>query len=282
MRTKLLQHICESSPDRAVNEDRVGWLDTTAWIIDGATGLTEERLLPGETDAAFFADIVFSAFEEHLRSPASGLWCLVSESIKEAFDANANFSAEKSIELPAAAAAGVRLDGFVLETFNIGDCVTLIRDREGGVCRFGSSEVQKFDNRVVALMTALREQGFEYPSITQHMKRQIAINRMSANTQEGYWVIDPTSKWIDHVQTNRTNVEGPCQLLLMSDGFYRARDVYNIFSTDSALFTEALLSDGLKRIQNRIREIEKRDTNCEAYPRIKASDDSSALLIEIH
>lgn len=37
------------------NEDRVGQIGTTAWVIDGATDLLEVPILPGPSDATWFA-----------------------------------------------------------------------------------------------------------------------------------------------------------------------------------------------------------------------------------
>src|SRR3982751_887037 len=49
-----------------VNEDVAGYGTLSAWVLDGATGLADGRLLPGPSDAAWLAD----AYDDLLRTHA--------------------------------------------------------------------------------------------------------------------------------------------------------------------------------------------------------------------
>ena len=47
-----------SQPSGAVNDDGIDVLDRMAWVLDGATGISSDRLLPGPSDAAWFCSTI--------------------------------------------------------------------------------------------------------------------------------------------------------------------------------------------------------------------------------
>ena len=53
---KIIDRISKASPDALVNEDAIGATSTCAWVIDGATGVSERPpMVAGTTDAGWLA-----------------------------------------------------------------------------------------------------------------------------------------------------------------------------------------------------------------------------------
>src|SRR5262249_56203680 len=61
-RFELLDRISE--PGQSINEDRGSALPGAAWVIDGVTGMSPQRLFPGPSDAAWLAATADSAMHD--------------------------------------------------------------------------------------------------------------------------------------------------------------------------------------------------------------------------
>lgn len=274
-----LDAFCEAGPGRA-NEDRAGTTESAAWVLDGTTGLSQRRLLPGPSDAAWFVDTV----DRTLRSLPTdldmpGLLRQMGRSVRREMEAALLGLEGGDLERPAASLALARCrDDGSLELANVGDCRILHRDRRGTVTAFGSSPVSELDRQVVAELVRLRAQGVEsYTEAWSHLVDVIRRNRTLANRDGGYWVIDHTERWLPQVQHRLLPWCHGEHLLLLSDGFYRLVDTFG-FWTDTALF-EAALDGGLAELGRQLRATEKGDPECRSYPRIKVHDDATALLV---
>ena len=67
MRLQVIEAVCQ--PAGAVNEDRWGVHDDKAvWVLDGATGLAAQRVLPGPSDALWLVERI----DAGLRQAAAG------------------------------------------------------------------------------------------------------------------------------------------------------------------------------------------------------------------
>jgi hypothetical protein len=70
----------------------------------------------------------------------------------------------------------------------------------------------------------------------------------------------------------------PESILLCTDGFYRAVDVYGIFD-DAQLIPACLEPGGVERVLRSIRAVEAEDPDCTKHMRFKPADDASAIIL---
>ena len=72
----------------ALNEDRIGQASGLAWVIDGATDVAAERLLPGGSDAAWLAEALDAELRIRVHQGLSldALLVAAGESIAQRFD----------------------------------------------------------------------------------------------------------------------------------------------------------------------------------------------------
>ena len=67
---KVIDRISNSSPNALVNEDAVGATSAGAWVIDGATGVSDRPpLVAGTTDAAWLAGQLNAELQATLDRP---------------------------------------------------------------------------------------------------------------------------------------------------------------------------------------------------------------------
>src|SRR5256885_13883250 len=73
--------VCE--PSGKVNEDIAGSTKTAAWVMDGATGLGDEKLLPGESDAAWLVQRVDAFLRAYADDASLGMAELFAAAIED-------------------------------------------------------------------------------------------------------------------------------------------------------------------------------------------------------
>ena len=266
------------------NDDATGGTDHAVWVIDGATGLTAKRQLPGTSDAAWLAKKIHS-FMHSVQPPIdpgevmSGLADYVETEFEQERSAA---KAKDAIEAPSAALSFAALAGDKILLGNIGDCRALIKLPAEPLIVFGSSPNNLIEEKLIAALVA-RQQDNDKPmsELWQDMLPDIQVARSFVNRdadQGGYGVIDPSPRWLAHMQFKSIPVTPGTRLLLMSDGLERLVD-FNRYTFET-LFAAAW-DNGLQVLVEEVRTIEESDPECRVFPRMKPMDDASAVLAEI-
>jgi hypothetical protein len=88
--------------------------------------------------------------------------------------------------------------------------------------------------------------------------------------------LDIPGEGIVHVQTTLVEATDIETVLLCTDGYYRLVDTYHT-RTDQSLLSDSV-NIGVAAMLRQIHEIERRDEHCLEFPRIKPSDDATAVL----
>jgi hypothetical protein len=273
-----------SIPGGVTNEDGGGSGVHFAWLLDGATGLPQQRLLPGDSDAEWLVSESCS-FLERLTggSPAAHHLGALSAFLSSRFQAARVRapSPDRLEELPSASLAFAAIEGQLLEIANIGDCRTLVRFPEGATRQFGDSPVSALDAQVLRRLVELQRSDphASYGALRARLAPLIRRNRLLKNQPNGYGVLEPRDSWLQNVQYFEAGAPPGTHVLMVSDGFYRLVDHYHLYDDESLL--AAALDDGLEVLARRLRQVEDEDPECRAHPRLKPRDDASALLLVV-
>jgi hypothetical protein len=269
----------------SVNEDVAGHVARSAWVLDGATGLADGRLLPGPSDAAWLA----AAYDDLLRAHADRadlgpkhLLADLIETVAASFAAQALRPAEHRYELPSGGMALVRLRRGRLEYARLGDCRAILAPAGGPVISTRRPPLHRLDARAVRRLVALRRRDPDASHATLHraLQGELRANRSQLNRPGGYWVLGTEPAAARHAETGGLPLaDGPVRGLLVSDGFYRLIDTFAAYPDDAALLARAL-AVGLAPLLAELRALEDADPECVAHPRLKPKDDATALLFE--
>lgn len=269
-------------PDSHANADWFSTSRATAVLLDGAAPLAASAVTKHANDAVWLV----RRFVELFEAPAASRTPDLRERSEHA---RARCAAEyrtlraqagaTDAEAPFACLGIVHDAGPRLDLFNMGDLTTLVLERSGSVRRFGESRVRELDalaldglRREIALGTAPHALRLE------RVRPQLSRNRAAHNVMPGYDVLDveaPCASRFEQLSLARHEV---VQLLMVSDGFYRLVDTYRCY-TDASLF-DAVQHRGLEALLAELRELERGDAECVAYPRFKCHDDATALWLE--
>jgi hypothetical protein len=139
LRLQVIEAVCQ--PAGAVNEDRWDAGDGAVWLLDGATGLTAKRVLPGPSDALWFVEQVDAGLRTRAtrnETPAEMLRPIVRKAGQE-FTRVALRPDAPLEDRPCASLILLRLRDDGVELAGLGDCRIVYRDAAGATRCFGTS-----------------------------------------------------------------------------------------------------------------------------------------------
>jgi hypothetical protein len=270
-----------STPGSSVNEDGLGLHGRYAWVIDGATGMSNEQMTQGASDAAWLAGRIGERLEALLGTEpdAKGVLGDLEARIRGDYaEATAHLSGRHEDHAPAACLGlvGARAaeDGaLVLEGWFLGDVVALVPSK-GGIVRWTDERAKPFERKTLA---ALGGQGHEPGRVPEAVRRQILENRASFNRPEGYWVVSPSRPWAGQELRFEARVRPGEPIVLATDGFMRLVDVFGVYSDETL---HAALAEGRgDSLMRELRSLERDDPMAAVHPRVKTHDDASVLVI---
>ena len=271
-----------SKPGGESNEDLIGITDSCVWLLDGATGLTNSNVLPGNSDAGWFVQAISRNMVKNLQEeiPTKLVLENVINSVIKEFETEATQENIEDIHKPSASFTIARIIEDSVEIGNLGDCRLIYKKCKGQVNAFGTSRVTELDRSVVQKIVDLRNQkDINNDELWLELKDILYRNRALKNTDEGYWILDLTLRSIPHFQQASISVKGTEAILLVSDGLYRLVDTYHLYDDESLL--KAAMKFGLHELYDRLRNVEKLDHACRMYPRLIPQVDASGLLVSL-
>lgn len=156
-----------------------------------------------------------------------------------------------------------RINGFVLS-----DC-SIIFEREDGILEvLTDNRIKKFSNKTKEVRKLALERGED---VTKAVKSQMTANRMSMNTNGGFWAVSLYGDYWDEFVHKSYDVSELKRCLIMSDGFERVF-VEGLLSYKDVLSGKVLLSSALKILRDWENNIHSSE--------VKRHDDASAILVE--
>ncbi len=273
------------------NEDRFGSVGTAqngaAWVIDGATGVAEREYVPGSnSDAAWYAEQLSQAFRTQalsLTSPTEISRAAMTE-ISKLYKSQVDVAQVPDYGLPSAAGVLLRWQkndqGLWLQSGQLGDCVALLQTPDGKVQALARDHaLAKNDAYIDGAVRAAQQQSGKVEDYHAALLPRLQSSRARMNKPNGYWILSIAPEAADQLKTTQEQIPQGSHLLLMSDGFYRLVDTFANY-TDSSLI-DAARRQGLAPMIEELRTLEQQDSTGAAHPRVKKSDDATALLLKL-
>lgn len=284
-------HILDSitlpgSPDKA-NEDQFGRSADSIFVIDGATGLGDDFVVcPPDSDAAWLATFAKTHFEEMLKPGIS-----VKKTVRKTNELARriiSFAAEEQKipdwNLPIAGFQMVRLEDNKLMTYGLGDCTLYWPSTDGIISIYTAMPGGKEHEFKLAKKAQKRSEGFDKDHsllADEKLLKKERKQRASFN-QKGspIWTLGAAPKAADHLYSAKLDIEKSVVGLLATDGFTAIVENYGLWDPEELL--EVAKDQGLAHIGEKLRHIEtKIDPDGNTYPRLKQSDDATAILFEV-
>jgi serine/threonine protein phosphatase PrpC len=252
------------------NEDAAGTAGDgrigAAWVIDGATDVGGRTFVPGtDSDAAWYARTLDAGIAS--LSPGDPA-AIARGAIVRAAEAWSTAVAGMDVPrhgLPSAAVAWV---GW-----------TVVLRQDGHPARaLGRQGVTASEVALNAAVRRLQQEGVADSAA----RRAALIDRLQSqrarmNSPGGYWIFSVDPAAADHLDRMDVRLDGAGHLLLATDGFWRLVDPYGVHDADGLM--DAVVARGPQALIAELRALEAADADCIRFPRIKARDDATAVLI---
>lgn len=281
MHFRLLDALTLAGHPAKPNEDSHVATEGMAAVFDGATGLGE-RLMPGPSDAQWIANFAARRLKAHSESgggnPRAWLSATAADTAKS-FAALRYRPPTEQYELPFASLMVMALAGDRLQALWMGDCAALVRAPSGAVHLLGETvERRRFErDRAESLATAIGAA----PAAAGVRDVFLPALRKSRNEVNGTgdWLFAPDPRCADHARESGLLAVAGTLVLLATDGFFALVSDYERYSPETLI--AAARSHGLASLGEDLREVEAADPEGRRFPRFKASDDATALLLVV-
>lgn len=256
-----------------VNEDSWGASGPLAWVLDGSSSVSSERIAPHwASDARWLVERLEASLRSLSHHQDLSLRDILAEAMRSAAE-SAKVDWDHLPEVPPSAAIGlVRKLERGLEYLVLADVSVIVMQGEQLV------EVtdQRVDDGNVDALEALKQGLARNPSL-RDVRREIApllheYRRNSMNRPGGYFVVSIDPMVVD--ESISGTIESADEIVLASDGFMRCIRPFELLPR---LGDHVDHPGALPDIAMRVREEERLDPDAVKFPRWNTSDDLCAV-----
>ncbi len=266
----------------AVNEDGFGFLGeprevSAAWVFDGVTGINARNHLGEGTDARW---LVARAHAHLLELAAKEISLeeilarLVDGLIADFAAATEGLDLPRDYDPPAACLVLVKRYGTEWKALRLGDSCLLARDDNQSHRVLAASPNNAFDHWLTREALKRRADGvLDVKALLAEFAPRLREARARRNRPDCYSVLECSHDAL--AMAEMTDLGTPAEILLCTDGYYRAVDHYG-------LHDEAGLMDASARsvedVLAAIRAAEAAVVACRRHSRIKQAGDAMAAI----
>ena len=277
----LLGAVSEGSG--TVNEDGLGWMGaaedvSAAWIFDGVTGINARNHLGEGTDARWLVNRANARLqklaaqdmplEELLEELVAGL-------IQDFSAAATKVDLPADYDPPAACLIFARRFGDRWKALRLGDSCLLARHDDGTQHVVAASPNNALDHWLTREARQRRDAGVtDIKALLAEFAPRLKQGRSRRNRPDGYSILEASRDAL--AMPEIIELGRPSQILLCTDGYYRAVDHYHLHDNGSLLDASAA---GVSEVLSALRAVEASDPDCRRYPRFKPADDATAVML---
>lgn len=262
-------------------EDALYADECCAFVLDGATGVSGEKVTDERSDACWFVQRHRARLIGELRKEGE-ISDAIAACVRAVAEEYLRFPGAKEVrDKPSAVLSVVRERGGFLEYFSLGDTVIVIRRKDGEVLHILDERLVKLDNENFERMKKIAaEKGKTIRAAFADIVPYILSNRRKMNTPEGYCALSHTTDGLDTALTGRIPIGEVRDLLVFSDGFAEIYDLFGLYPTPAALIEE-ISENGILPAMKKLFAAQDADPDGEKYVRNKLRDDISVIYAQI-
>ena len=278
---RLLGAVSEGSG--AVNEDGFGWLGraedvSAAWVFDGVTGINDRNYLGEGSDARWLVVRAHERLSE-LAARDVPLMTLLEELVAGLIDdftrAAEGADIPAAYDPPAACLILTKRYGDQWQALRLGDSCLLARDGDGSARVHAASPNNAFDHWLTREARKRRDAGvLDIKALLAEFAPQLKAGRAKRNRPDGYAILEASRDAL--AMPEIIDLGRPAEILLCTDGYYRAVDHYALHD-DAGLMTASAAD--VTGVLSRLRREEASDPQCLRFPRFKPADDATAVML---
>jgi hypothetical protein len=261
------------------NEDIYGVTRIGAFVLDGASALTDKNYTPSGNDVSWMVHWWKEYLEENLDNTLYSIQLILEEGIdrfNKAYGKFVELSTLKPYEQLSAGIAIVRKRGAFLEAYVLGDVEITIEDKDGKCMVITDRSIMNLENAVIQSRgkKKKRKDQLVFKEFTQEELDILRLNRSKMNEPGGYFILSHSKEAVDMGIYKTIPVESIEKCLLATDGLaplsYR-------YSKKSLL--ERIREKGAQELIRELRNLEEADRDKRNIGRLKTHDDATLIYL---
>jgi hypothetical protein len=253
---------------------------TAAWVLDGVTGINEKPVVDVPNEPQWFVERA----QTHLKALAADqgdvqqlLHGLCQRLAEDWQQATKGMAIPARYDLPAACLTFVKNVDGRWQGLRLGDSYILSREKVLINHPFPPSDLPDLEADLKQAAAARRAQGLiDMQQLRDEFRPRLMSNRSNRNAAGGYSILVPDATPM--VMPQLFELGTPTEILLCTDGYYRAVDIYALHD-DNSLFAASMVKGGVHAVLSSIRGVEAEDAACTRFARFKPADDVTALAL---
>ncbi|MBU6298097.1 MAG: protein phosphatase 2C domain-containing protein [Alphaproteobacteria bacterium] len=281
MHFELLDSFSIPADPVKANEDAFAAEREAAVVLDGATWVGDEMLLPGPSDAAWIAHFGARRLMAHMRD-GGGAKNALRHALADAEKSYAGLRRrppKETFEIPFASMMLAAPDERGFEALWFGDCAALVRRPGEAVQVVGEAfDKRATEARRVKMLAVAKGIAPAAGSSRAEYLPHLRASRNKVNSGSD-WLFSPDVRAADHVSEQHVEATAGALLLLSTDGFLALASDYDAYDADGLL--RAVEEKGLKALGEELRALEAGDAEGRRFPRLKKSDDATAVFLRL-
>lgn len=247
------------------NQDRYGYGDNWAFVLDGASSFAPTRT---HQDGGWYAEQLRLALTLGLERSSTGMANIVEVAIEEA----AGHFSGPAAACPSSTVAIIRLNANHLETYVLGDSSIVLITKNNMERDITDNRIDSVGGRIRSSYRERLKSGGGFDA--RHRDLLISLQKEQAavrNRPQGYWIAsnDPGAAY-EAIQ-NSWPIEEISQVLLATDG------AASIFHTGTVECWSAIAQNPVQVLRQQ-HLLESEDSNGAQMPRSKLHDDKTLLV----
>lgn len=262
------------------NEDIYGLTKKGAFVIDGASSLTEKNFTPDGNDVSWMVKWWRDYLDNNLDNTLFTIQQILKEGIKRfnrEYGKYVDLNSLKPHEQLSAGIAILRKNGNLLESYVLGDVEISIENKTGECTIVTDTFLKGMDSEVIELMRRnhQRENQLVFKGFTEEELEILTRNRMTMNVKGGYFILGHSVDAVDMGIYKTFNINEVQKCLLSTDGIIPLDSKYS-----RKILLERIGINGVKEIIKELREIEKSDILRKKIGRLKTHDDATVVYLD--
>lgn len=262
------------------NEDIYGLTNMSAFVIDGASALTDRSFTPGCNDVSWMVNWWKDFLYKNIDDTTNSIQSILKLGVRKFNSDYGKFVDIKTLlphEQLSAGIAIVRKNGDILESFVLGDVEISVEDKYSKCIIVTDPALKGFDSEVIELMknNPEREKQLVFKGFTEDELSILIRNRNKMNTAGGYFILGHSEDAIDHGIYMEFCIKDIVRCLLSTDGIVPL----NIKYTRNNLL-ERIRVVGVRNVIRELRGLEELDLGKRSIGRLKTHDDATLIYMD--
>lgn len=264
---------------KAYNEDVFYADETLAFVIDGASGLTNINISDRQNDVAWYVATLKTNILKYQHSNHL-IDCIkfALQATNQVYQAFPGYSLLE--DAPSAVIACVRVKDDILEYYVLGDCECILYKKDQTFLTLCDQRVDRFDQKAIAYGKKVQEEHHIDFSKTRSFYKPLLIeHRKMKNKKDGYFVLSDYEDAVYeaiHGFIKKSDVQS---IVLMSDGFSQLLHLFQSYSKEA--FFQICEKQDITLLQSALLESQQSDPQMNRYPRLSFSDDATCVYLEL-